>query len=588
MSFGKLTGSGLGDNLEQLLMSTENSIILGIHDGHDSGACLLCGGKIVCAVSSERLTREKGQMGFPREAIESIFSMTGVNPKDINQVAVAGLWGVVGEIGKNQWEHPIRKAYSYIYNILPQSIFKIAEIPNALKRRKRIIAMLHQMGLRSPIRFIDHHEAHAYSAMAQFWWHDAVYITIDGSGDGLCQTIWIIDSGQPRRVAAQKCFFSAGWVFEILTEALDLTPLEDEGKIMAMATEGKLRRVIENKLEKLIACKRDDVLIGNHAGIIGVRLKRIFQELLKGFPPQDIAATLQRKLEIALSRSIANVVMKFGHRKVVLSGGVAANVKSNGKLLYLPEVEKIAVSPVMGDVGLCLGAAFKVWKELNSKWDTKCIDTIFLGPKPEVNHIKRLVQSHRLTYKKLKNRERAIARLLAHGFEVCVVRGRLEIGPRALGGRSILCSAKDPTTITRLNQKLGRPNYMPFAPMILDRHSGQCMNNDGKSVLGYMNIALPATEFFLRRAPAACAKDGTIRPQVMTKCHVNDSWKILYEFEKLTGEIAIINTSFNLHGEPIVCTTVDAIKTFIKGSFDTMCIEDYLVIRPNFPEVDLD
>jgi carbamoyltransferase len=277
---------------------------------------------------------------------------------------------------------------------------------------------------------------------------------------------------------------------------------------------------------------------------------------------------------------VSHYLKQTGARNLVLSGGVVANVKLNQRLKEIPGVEKIFIHPNMGDGGCGTGAALL---EFQGNGHLKQpLKDVYLGPSYTADEIADALQRAALPFDRYTPIEPKIAALIAAGHVVARFNGRMEYGPRALGNRSILYHAKEPEVNQWLNQRLGRTEFMPFAPATLNEARHECYKNvdGGEYAAQFMTLTFDCTEDMKRTSPAAVHVDGTARPQLVTETSNPSFHAILTEYRKLTGIPSVINTSFNMHEEPIVCSPDDAIRAFLQGNLDYLAIGDFLVAHP--------
>jgi carbamoyltransferase len=292
--------------------------------------------------------------------------------------------------------------------------------------------------------------------------------------------------------------------------------------------------------------------------------------------PAQVAAAAQLLLEERVVHLVAHWVKQTGLRQVTLAGGVFANVKLNQRIAEIDGVEDVFVHPCMGDGGLSLGAA--LWgsrqpiaeqvEVLHPK-----LDDVFLGPEYTTDEIRAVLEQAGVSYTEEECVERRIAEAIHDGKVVARFDGRMEYGPRALGNRSIMAAATDTNINDWLNKRLHRSEFMPFAPAVLEEHMSEIFPTIkvGKT-LRFMTITLDVDPVWQKRAPAVCHIDGTARPQVLDPIHTPSFYKVVSFYYHLSGLPLVINTSFNMHEEPIVCTPEDAVRAFQMGHLDALAI----------------
>jgi carbamoyltransferase len=300
----------------------------------------------------------------------------------------------------------------------------------------------------------------------------------------------------------------------------------------------------------------------------------------------EIAAAIQHVLEREVTRLIASNVPRIEGQPIALAGGVFANVKLN-KLVKEMGFGKIFVQPAMGDCGLALGAPLQALAERQGGLAPYRLESVYLGPEPDDAAIEGALRAAGLPVVRFDPVEPEIARLLADGRVVARFNGRMEFGPRALGNRSILYHCTDPNVNDWLNKRLGRTEFMPFAPATLeDEAETSFLGLEGaEHAAEFMTIIFDCSEEFRNTCPAAVHVDGTARPQIV-RATTNPSFhRVLEEYRRLTGVGTLVNTSFNMHEEPIVCSAEDAVRAFLEGHLDYLAIGHYVVENPRLEPV---
>jgi len=310
---------------------------------------------------------------------------------------------------------------------------------------------------------------------------------------------------------------------------------------------------------------------------------------------EDLAAAFQQRLEEVLVEMVKNSCEHTGKRNIALAGGVFANVKLNQRINELPMVDRVFVHPGMGDFGLALGSAFAAmaaeYKRQGRDLAPVRIENVFFGPSYTSESCRRALDESGLAgCQQYDDIEAEVAQRLADGKIVARYRGRMEYGPRALGNRSILYHTRDKTVNDWLNKKLARTEFMPFAPAVLEGFEEKCLKYTPGSdyTSEFMTITYDCTDYAKQACGAAVHIDGTARPQIVKERGNPTFAKLLARYNELTGCPVVINTSFNIHEEPIVCAPEDAIKAFKQSKLDYLALEDYLVDgEKNFGAEDL-
>jgi carbamoyltransferase len=359
-----------------------------------------------------------------------------------------------------------------------------------------------------------------------------------------------------------------------VTSALGFQPGRHEGKIVGLAAYGD-PEVLGDVLRRRF--------VQNDRGfrIVETNTNHFARLLAAQFPKIDVAAAYQRVLEEVATTYVSQYMRKTGLRNLVLSGGVFANVKLNQRLREIDGVEQIFIHPNMGDGGCGTGAALLEFAGRPAV--RRKLDHVYLGPEFSSREIAEALQRAQLPFAEYRPIEPKVAMLLAAGKVVARFAGRMEYGPRALGHRSILYHAKEPAVNQWLNQRLGRTEFMPFAPATLHEHRQACYRNiaGADHAAEFMTISFDCTDRMKRDCPAAVHVDGTARPQLVTAESSPGFHRILTEYYKISGIPSVINTSFNMHEDPIVCTPDDAIRAFLQGNLDYLAIGDFLVEHPS-------
>ncbi len=563
--------------------------ILGIHSGHDAGAAIIVDGRIVSAVNEERLRRQKLFWGPPFLAIKEVLRLSGLKPAEIDYIAISGLikgGGVNPNFARNTF---LKKMADYLSFFPPARSHWFKKVYLTILKRfrqeKELKRFLRQeLGLSAPLKYIEHHYAHAASAYYcspfQGLADQVLVLTVDSSGDGLSATVSVIEEEKIARRHATVFYHSPAVVYSYVTHNLGFKYGRHEGKITGLAAYGQPEKTIRI-FRKIFSFRKDKLEFRIKLGCWGRPAAKRLHQKLQGYKREDIAAGLQKGLEELLAEFTAAACRRYNKSLLCLAGGLFANVKLNQVLFELKEVKDIYVHPHMGDGGQAVGAAMFLWSE---KFSARPIylPTVYLGPSFSKREIEQALKASQLKFKYFADIYPQIAKLLAQGRIVARFYGAMEYGPRALGHRSILYQTSDQTVNDWLNKKLNRTEFMPFAPIILREKAGQYFRNfDPKHcwAANFMTITYRVTGKCRQNSPAITHVDGTARPQVVDKENNFDSWRILQEYDKLTGKPILINTSFNMHEEPIVSSPEEAIKSFLSSRLDILAIGNYIAQR---------
>ncbi len=577
-------------------------------------------GQIIAATHEERFTRNKNDEIFPSQSIQYCLSQAGLKSSDIDGVAIAGLFGasynntitrksqwITDDYLKEQYFHwlPLMqgsKSYSQVelfpdkvdYDVLPSGILRcLHEYSDRNERlqagRKEMVADYLGVSVRK-VRCIEHHRCHAaYSYYASpFRGEPILALTIDGSGDGLNATIGTFDQNgfYNRHYETSEC--NIGRIYRYMTLLLGMKPNEHEYKVMGLAPYGKVQ----------YARKALD-LFKSTLYVEGIEFKWHekptdsyfwFKERLEGVRFDNIAFALQTWVEDLLTEWVRNAVVKFGIKKVVISGGVAMNIKAMGKIAALPEVNDLFVGGSASDESMAVSAgicmAEELTRERDIEWDSSTVSSLpnlYFGPEATWEDERAVVDGLDLSKYHVTDLPSAelIAELLYQGKVLARCAGRMEFGQRSLGNRSILADPSDLRVKGKINDAIkNRDFWMPFAPVMMDKYTERYIINPKHIESPHMTIGFETTAEGYEAMIAAChPADRTARPQIL---HIDANpqlYKILEAFEQLTGRGALLNTSFNLHGHPIVNTPAEALFVLENSGLDGLILNNYLVLK---------
>ncbi len=555
--------------------------ILGVAFLSDASAVVIRDGKLVAGVSEERLNRTKLWYGVPQGAIKAVLDIAGLELKDIDLIATHGEAPSVPD------PKPFEEKESQILAAdLPEDVreAQLAHIQSRLEHERMVLgertpaylAEIHSLG--RPVKVYPHHKAHAAGAYFGSGWDECFVLTADGWGEDASATLWEVDNGDLKFISRSHTFDSLGYFYGSVTKALGFTPHRHEGKVLGLAAYCQDPRSYPEIRAMIDYDPQKQSFIGRmENGIYAPRFEnQHLKEFVADFPREDISASTQRALEEVVCELVSG--LGRGKFRLALAGGVFANVKLNQRIREVPSVSEVFVFPNMGDGGLSAGAAWLANSGMNSG-SPAAINGVLLGHAPYDSEIDPALSRSGLRFSRCPEIEVRIAELLAEGNVVARCSGPMEYGPRALGNRSILFHAGDKTVNDWLNKQLQRSEFMPFAPATLAEHAHLYFEDIEKSrnAANYMTITFDCTERMLKEAPAAVHVDGTARPQIVSRERYPEFHKILSAYHELTGLSNIINTSFNMHEEPIVCTASDAVRAFQDSKLPYMALGNYLV-----------
>lgn len=580
--------------------------IIGIHDGHNATVALLREGRITYAVSEERLSRVKNQGGFPARVLDRVLAETGLRPADIDKAIFT-----TNNVHNSTWfdRDLLLKRYRETMDYQPsapgiKSIlgkFAVSRLgrwrpkartPSVEQRAARFRPLLERGFSLAQIDTMDHHTAHA--ASAYFAHHDfdrdVLCLTNDGGGDGLCGSVSIGRAGQLQRLAEIPVRNSFAALYARATFLMGMMPLEHEYKLMGLApyADQKKAELLAKQLLSYFEWPDEAPLMWRlsnqfgSANTLSAHLKKIFY--LARF--DVMAAAMQNFAEEMALRWVRNCVRETKTRHLVLAGGLFMNVKLNQKILALPEVDSVYIIPSCGDESTPMGACF--WGAVQAGFpisQLKPLTDLYLGPTYSEAEIQSVVKNARtnatiqIEQPESISIEEAVTNLLAQGKIVAWYQGREEFGARALGHRSILADPSRPELIRELNRSIkSRDFWMPFAGSLTDKQAQEILDNPKEHQAPYMMMTFRIKNNFEEIRAAAHPYDETIRPQVVDQSWNPAYYRLMELFEQESGKRGgILNTSFNLHGYPIVSSPADALDVFLRSGLRYLAMGPYLL-----------
>ncbi|MCL6450658.1 MAG: hypothetical protein K6T75_05100 [Acetobacteraceae bacterium] len=560
--------------------------ILGVnYSGHDAAAALLDGGRVAAAVEEERLARIKHIDRFPLAAIRACLKMAGIGPADLDEVALYLDPAIY-----------LRRLFSDSVRYFPRSARNFRRhLRRYLYWRGRRRAIPLEIGSsRARFHFVPHHLAHAAAGFFTSPFSEAAVLTVDGIGEW---TTAALCRGQGNRITILKEFRtqdSLGHLYSFVTEYLGFKKNDGEGKVMGLAAFGQPRylELFSGILRLSEAGYSVDSSWFNwdggcyrhgRGGWVSERfLRALGPARAPGAPLEqrhrDIAASLQAALEGAMLH-LAGILRRLtGLDDLVVSGGVALNSVINGLLLERTGFKRLYVPPAPGDAGTSLGAALYVAHAVLGEPRRPGRLSPFLGPEQGDDEVHRFLKDAGLPYRVVDDPADACAELLSQGAIVGWLQGRMEFGPRALGNRSILCDPVRPEMKDVLNLRVKhREPFRPYAPSIPEGRVRLYFDREHPSP--YMSMTLPVRPERRPDFPAAIHVDGTARLQTVERALNPRYFEMIEAFGRRTGRYAVLNTSFNVQGEPIVCTAQDAVRCFYSTGMDHLFLGPFLLSK---------
>ncbi|MDJ0819830.1 MAG: carbamoyltransferase [Desulfobacterales bacterium] len=579
---------------------------------HDSAACFVRDGKIIAAAQEERFTRKKHDPRFPKNAINYCLEEAGIQIQDLDYLTYYDKPLLTFERLLMSYLTVAPKGLKSWLEAMPLWLGKKLYIPKVISK---------ETGYEGDILFTEHHEAHQASAFYPSPFNEAAILTVDGVGEWATAS-YGIGKGKDLIMLKELHFpDSLGLLYSAFTYFTGFKVNSGEYKLMGLAPYGtpKYKDMI---LSELIDLKEDgslrlNLLYFDFLGGLKMTNNR-FAELFGGPPREpetditqremDIAASIQTVAEEAVLRMANHVYRETQQKYLCLAGGVALNCVANSRLLRETPFDDIWIQPAAGDAGGALGAALCVWhrflcndRDNNTGHDTQ--QGSYLGPSFSAQTVEDFLSTNNYVYHHLDSEKRArtIAELISEGKIIGHMSGRMEFGPRALGARSIIGDARRQDTQTVMNLKIKyRESFRPFAPSVLEEKASEYFETDRPSpyMLLVSNVreerrlpqpskdGLPMMKRLkVKRSdiPAITHLDYSARLQTVNKKDKPDYHEIITEFEKLTGCAVIVNTSFNVRGEPIICTPEDAYRCFMRTEMDVLVIEDFIIFKEEQP-----
>lgn len=569
---------------------------LGIHDLHDCGVALVKDGEVLGAINEERFTKRKNDVGFPVNSIE--FMKREFEKEEISNVAIPWISGSAlfarmfpsyEKRRREIWRREVRKpsrfrmslvnlGFKLIQNQNPKGLWNAAgeSIGGGIIRKK-----LSKLGIEKKITFVDHHLAHASCAYYASGFKNALVLTLDGAGDGLCGSVSIGENGELRRLNSFKGSASLGILYGAATLACDMRYSEDEGKLMSLAAYSYPAQIPElNNIS--MYDEQSKQLVSRNSKKYELLLAEHFKEtLLWRHSREAFAFAVQRHVEEQVVKIVRQYIKETGMTNLAVAGGLFSNIVVNMALNEMPEVKNFFVFPHVGDGGLSTGAAYYVDFKKNGKMPKRQIDNLYYGPEYSDAAIEEVLKRHRhekqIEYREIKDIERFTAEKIAKENRIMLwFQGRMEYGPRALGNRSVLALASDQKNRNKINIIIKkRPYYQPFASSILEEDAKELLD-PCIGVNRFMTVGYKTTEESYKELVAASHIDGSTRPQMLGD--ENKRYRKLIEYVKReTGVGALLNTSFNKHGMPIVMTPEDAIWTLMNTGAEQLAIGNFFV-----------
>ncbi|MGH2739472.1 MAG: carbamoyltransferase family protein [Actinomycetota bacterium] len=547
---------------------------LGVNLSHTSSACLARDAKVVVALAEERLSRIKHDTGFPWNAIRTCLDMADVRLADLDAIcfSTSHPFGAVA--------HELKMMLRGQVPLSRASVIELVRVFGWGFANPQSAFAAHIGRYPGEFRFVEHHLAHAIPAYVFSGFRDAAVAVIDGRGGWESTSIWHGTEGRLAPLRTIPWPNSLGLFYMTFTEHLGFKPLSDEWKVMGLAPYGRpgvsLKRFIDLDIKPYRVAAR--LLLESKFGIGGI--KRVLGPGRRPDDPisdrhRDLAFAVQGACEQAMRNVAAMAIRETGANLLCLGGGVAMNAKGNGVILGSGLAEDVFVPPAAADDGAAIGAALAPFLDGGGRLPIARLDNVYWGPAYD-DEIEGVLKRFKLPFREIDSPAEHAAGLLEAGRIIGWFQGRMEFGERALGARSILADPRPPEMKDRLNDAVKfRESWRPFAPSIQLEAAPKYLAGGRESP--FMTTTFDVNPEFREQLGAVTHVDGTTRPQTVKRETNPLFWDLIEAFRERTGVPAVLNTSFNLQGEPIVCKPEDAIRTFFTSGLDDLILGNFLL-----------
>ncbi|MDP2926032.1 MAG: carbamoyltransferase [Nanoarchaeota archaeon] len=564
---------------------------------HDASAALMKDGKIIAAAEEERFTRKKHDTSFPKNAIDFCLKSQGITIQDIDYIGF--------------YEKPFLKFERILYQHLecfPKSYKTfLKSMPIWFSERLKVVKTMKKLGYKKDIFFIEHHLAHAASCFLVSPFKKSAILTIDGVGEWTTTSYGIGENNNINLMKEIKFPSSIGLLYSTITAYLGFSVNNSEYKVMGLSPYGnmdkntneyykKLKQVIDIKEDGSYRLDMDYFVFHYKDRMPSKKLCKLLDGPIRKKESEvsqrhkDIAAALQLITEEAITKILNHLYEITKNKNLVIAGGVGLNSVYNGKILSRTPFKKIWIQPNSSDGGTSIGVAAYIYHTILDNKRKYSQKHAYLGPSYADKEIKNFLEENKIRYLGYKNAKEMIKNTAKLIFEDNVVgwfQGKMEWGPRALGARSILSNPCNPKMQDILNVKVKhREKFRPFAPVVCEDDALDYFECDKPIPFptDFMLMVYPIKKKYHKLIPAVTHVDGSGRLQSIRKYQNPIYYELIKEFGKLSGIPILINTSFNIRGEPIVCSPYDAYKCMMGTGIDYLVIGKYLIKREDNPQ----
>ncbi|TCL57601.1 carbamoyltransferase [Kineothrix alysoides] len=565
----------------------KENVIIGVSFGyHDASCCIIKNGELVASAQEERFTRIKHDSSAPVNAFRYCLEAAGVDVQDVDALAY--------------YEEPYDKISRQIWMGLQKnnSSERMRGIAGILLDSKKFEREINEkLGYQGDIHFIKHHLSHGASSFYFSGYEDADILTVDGVGEWQCMTYGYADRDDINIFESVDFPDSIGLLYSAITSYLGFEVNDGEYKVMGLAPYGeanqvdKIYQIIEEHRDGSFKLKDEYFSYVTDDAMYSEKMEELFG--YKGRTPEskllqfhmDMAKSIQVVIEELLFEKAMYIYKKHPSNNLCLAGGVALNCVAVGKLHKDGPFKNVFVQPAAGDAGGAIGAAAYIYKKLFGG-HIQPLKNAYLGPEYSSDYILNILDEASVNYLDFRSKEAEmldyVSDKLVDGNVIGWFHGRMEFGPRALGARSIIADPRKEDMRDRINGMVKlRESFRPFAPSVLSHKVQEHFSIDYESP--YMLETCQVTSDL--ELPAITHVDGSGRLQTVTEEDNGRYARLIQKFDEKTGCPLVLNTSFNMRGEPIVCSPIDAIKCFIRSKMDVLVLEDYILLKEDIPEI---
>ena len=557
-----------------------------IAQGFDSAAALVVNNNIVAAAAEERFSRQKATGAFPHKAIQFCLEREGLSSKEVDYVA-------------HSFEYEPYQSFFYENDFTRRQFDEVYSLD---LQKQYLDDFFPSSDLSKKIVAVPHHVAHAASTFYPSGFDESLIFIVDGLGERHGISIGVGRDGKMELIEQIPALHSLGILYGLVTYHLGFYFNLDEYKVMGLAPYGNPKRYF-NRFMEFVSLKAGgtftiSLLYENQT----IQEKETYEGSLRSLcdvfgaarvpeseltqDHMDIAAAIQAVLQVCLLHVLKHYRKETGMKKVCMAGGVALNCTANGVLKRSNLFEDCFIQPAAGDDGTAIGAALYVQKKHSKNPSASKMNMPYWGPDYSNETIREVIQNNHTGdskyYESFDLLAIEVAQYIAEGKVIGWFQGRMEFGPRALGNRSILADPRNPIMQSHINKLIKqREEFRPFAPAVLSDQASEIfeIKEGDSSLFEYMLSVTSVRETYREKLPAITHVDGSARVQVVTEKHNARFWRLIAEFGKLAGISVILNTSFNVRGQPIVCTPQEAIETFFQADLDVLVLGDFLILN---------